>query len=151
MMRLVRLSADRFDAGALLDELATTGAGAVASFIGHVRGGGDNGHDLVALELQHYPGKTEATLEALADEIFARWQLTGFALHHRIGRIAVSEPIVFVGAAAAHRAAALEAVDFAMDAVKQGAFLWKKEHRRDQSTAWVEARASDTERAGRWQ
>ncbi len=150
MMRHIVLSHAMFDSSALLTELGKTGAGAVASFIGHVREGGDNGHPLVALELQHYPEKTEAALADIADHMAERWALDGIAIHHRIGRIEIGEPIVFVAAASRHRAEALEAVDYAMDAVKQGAFLWKKEHRGDGSAAWVEARHSDSERAARW-
>lgn len=149
-MRHLVLSADPFDAAALLQQLADTGAGAVASFTGHVRGAGDNGHDLVALELQHYPGMTEASLAKLADDIAVRWPLTGLAIHHRVGRLEIGAPIVFVAAASSHRADALAAVDYAMDAVKQGAFLWKKEHRADGSTSWVEPRQSDADSASRW-
>ncbi len=151
LLRHVVLSHALFDTADLLDKMGQSGAGAVASFVGHVRGDGAGGHALTALELEHYPGKTEQTLMDLADEMAARWPLMALAIHHRVGKLLVGAPIVLIAAASSHRAAALEAVDFAMDTLKNGAFLWKKEHRADGSTAWVEARTADAKRAARWQ
>jgi len=61
----------------------------------------------------------------------------------------VGEPIVLVLAAAAHRAAALEACAYLIDRLKTDAPFWKKEYR-GADAVWVEAKASDTQRATRW-
>ena len=105
------------------------GGGAVASFTGIARD--DDG--VAAIELEHYPAMTEASLFALIDEAFERWSLLGCVLIHRVGRIAVGEPIVLVGTAASHRAEALEACAFLIDRLKTDALFWKKEHRADGS------------------
>ena len=62
----------------------------------------------------------------------------------------VGEPIVFVAAAALHRRAAFDAVDFAMDRLKLDAILWKKERRAD-GDRWIEARSADHAAAARWE
>lgn len=142
----VRVAEDRFDAAAEIAALEATGVGAVATFTGIVRG--DDG--VAAIELEHYPGMTEASLMQLGEEATRRWQLAGCTLIHRVGRMSVGEPIVLVATASAHRAAALEACAFLIDRLKTDAPFWKKEFRGDGAT-WVEAKASDDARAGKWE
>jgi molybdopterin synthase catalytic subunit len=144
-MIIVQVQTEAFDSAALLASLELEGVGAVASFTGLVRG--DDG--VTAIELEHYPAMTEASLRALAEEAHSRWQLSGCALVHRFGRMTVGEPIVFVGTASPHRAAALEACAFLIDRLKTEAPFWKKEYRGEQAL-WVEAKASDNLRAANW-
>jgi molybdopterin synthase catalytic subunit len=146
-MKVVRVSEAIFDSAAELAPLAKLGGGAVASFTGIARD--DDG--VLAIELEHYPAMTEASLNALADEAVDRWSLLGAVLIHRVGVISVGEPIVLVGTAASHRAEALEACAFLIDRLKTDAPFWKKEHRVDGSADWVEAKASDDGRAARWE
>lgn len=121
------------------------GAGAVASFTGLVRGDGG----LTALELEHYPGMTEAALMGLAEQATARWQLLAVSIVHRVGAMAPGERIVFAAAAAPHRAAALEACAYLIDRLKTDAPFWKRE-RRGEAAQWVEARQADETAAARW-
>ena len=79
-----------------------------------------------------------------------RWSLLGCVLIHRVGVVAVGDAIVLVGTAASHRAEALEACAYLIDRLKTDAPFWKKEHRIDGSALWVEAKASDDLRAGKW-
>lgn len=129
-----------------LDELGSLGGGAVASFTGIARE--DDG--ISAIELEHYPAMTQASLASLANEAQERWPLLGIAILHRVGRIPVGEAIVVIGTASAHRGTALEACAFLIDRLKTDAPFWKKEHRADGSEVWVEAKASDEEQATRW-
>lgn len=146
-MKLVRVTSERFDSGAELVPLAKLGGGAVASFTGIARDDGG----ITAIELEHYPAMTEASLNALVDEAASRWSLLGAVLIHRVGIINVGEAIVLVGTAANHRAEALESCAFLIDRLKTEAPFWKKEHRADGSADWVGAKASDDERAARWE
>jgi molybdopterin synthase catalytic subunit len=141
----VRVQHDAFDMAAEMAALEQQGVGAIASFIGIVRG--DDG--VLAIALEHYPAMTQASLEALADDARARWELTDCTLLHRVGRMEVGEPIVLVLTAAPHRAAALEACSFLIDRLKTDAPFWKKEYRQE-GERWVEAKASDSDRAGQW-
>jgi molybdopterin synthase catalytic subunit len=145
-MKAVRITHEPFDSAAELLRLAKLGGGAVASFTGIARD--DNG--VTAIELEHYPAMTEASLKALIDEAVARWSLLGAVLVHRVGIINVGEPIVLVGTAAGHRAEALEACAFLIDRLKTDAPFWKKEHRSDSSAKWVDAKSSDDARAEKW-
>ncbi|WP_341208273.1 molybdenum cofactor biosynthesis protein MoaE [uncultured Sphingomonas sp.] len=119
--------------------------GAVATFTGLVRA--DDG--VATLELEHYPGATEAALTRLADDAIARWSLTAATIVHRVGPMAPGERIVFVGTCSPHRAAALDACAFLIDRLKTDAPFWKRETV-DGASRWVEARAADDDAAARW-
>jgi len=121
------------------------GAGAVATFTGLVRT--DDGVD--TLELEHYPGATEAALRSLAEQATTRWALHAATIVHRVGPMRAGERIVFVAAAAAHRAAALEACAYLIDRLKTDAPFWKREVRGGVAT-WVEERHGDEAAAARW-
>lgn len=139
----VRVQTEAFDIGAEMARI--DGAGAIASFTGIVRDDGG----VTAIELEHYPAMTEASLRELAEQAVARWSLSGCILIHRVGRMALGEAIVLVITAAPHRAEALDACAFLIDRLKTEAPFWKKEYRGD-AAVWVEAKASDEARAGEW-
>lgn len=113
-----------------------TDVGAVASFIGLVRGEGDR---LSALELEHYPGMAEEQLMSIAHKAAERWPVDGLTVIHRHGTIPVGGQIVLVLAASRHRDAAFDSARFIMDYLKTDAPFWKKEHAVDgTATTWVE-------------
>jgi molybdopterin synthase catalytic subunit len=133
------------DVAAELDELEHAGGGAVASFTGLVRDDGG----VEELFLEHYPDATEKALSDLAAEAVQRWSLAAATVIHRVGAMKPGERIVFVGTAAAHRAAALEACAFLIDRLKTDAPFWKRETR-GQDARWVGERSSDHDAADRW-
>lgn len=121
------------------------GAGAVASFTGVVRGDGG----VTELLLEHYPGMTEAALIGLAEAAFDRWKLLAVTMVHRVGSMVPGDRIVFIAAAAAHRAEALDACAYLIDRLKTDAPFWKRERRGD-TAHWVDARETDMAAAERW-
>lgn len=122
--------------------------GAVASFIGTVRDLNE-GTDVARMVLEHYPGMTEKSIEAIIDQAEARWPLLGVRVVHRIGALLPADQIVLVAVASAHREAALEACAFIMDYLKSKAPFWKKESTPD-GERWVDARVSDAAALQRW-
>ncbi len=135
----VALSAGRLDVGA------------VATFVGLVRADklSGAGSEVSAMTLEHYPGMTEKSLEAIIAEAGGRWQLQGVRVIHRFGRLLPGERIVFVGVASAHRGHAFAACEFIMDYLKTRAPFWKKEDT-PEGGRWVDAREADDSAAARW-
>ena len=121
-------------------------AGAVATFTGLVRA--DDGVE--TLELEHYPGATEAALTKVAEGACVRWGLSAATIIHRVGPMHPGERIVFVAAASAHRGASLEACAYLIDRLKTDAPFWKRETRGAEAS-WVEARDADDAAAARWE
>ena len=145
-MWTVRVQVEDFDAGAEGERLQRVSpeVGAVVSFVGTVRGG-----EVRSMTLEHYPGMTEKSLEALVEEARRRWSLIAVTVIHRVGRLMPGERIVFVGVASRHRADAFAACEFLIDRLKTEAPFWKKEET-EGVARWVEARESDEKRARRW-
>jgi molybdopterin synthase catalytic subunit len=137
-----------FDLGAESNAFAAgvTGAGAIVTFTGVVR---DNGGQLAAMEIEHYPGMTERAIHAIASEAVARWSLMDALVIHRHGRLAAGDPIMMVATAAPHRADAFAAAEFLMDYLKSRAPFWKKEIGAD-GADWVAAKQEDDAALTRW-
>lgn len=146
-MRDIRLLDQIFIPGSLIGPFtqANPGLGGVCTFVGEVRG--DDGVE--ALELTHYAPLTLPGMHQLADSAFARFDLMGLLMVHRIGMMRPGEPIVCVSAAALHRRDAIDAVDFCMDHLKSAAWFWKREKRAD-GWHWIEPRVQDHRDLARW-
>ncbi|MGL4931478.1 MAG: molybdopterin synthase catalytic subunit MoaE [Plesiomonas sp.] len=123
-------------------------SGAVVTFVGKVRNH-NQGDDVVALRLEHYPAMTEKALADIVSEARSRWPLHRICVIHRVGDLHCGEQIVFVGVSSAHRDAAFAANIFIMDYLKMRAPFWKKEQT-PEGSRWVEAKHSDKEAAARW-
>jgi molybdopterin synthase catalytic subunit len=146
----VRVQRHDFDAGELQRRLlrGAQEEGAVVTFTGYVRA--DNECRVIdAMELEHYPGMTEASIGEILEQGAGRWPVLAAGVLHRVGVLRCGEQIVWVGVSAAHREAAFSACEFIMDYLKTRAPFWKKEVG-PAGTHWVEARASDRGRARRW-
>ncbi|MBK9080048.1 MAG: molybdenum cofactor biosynthesis protein MoaE [Hyphomicrobium sp.] len=128
---------------------ADTGIGAIATFIGKVRGEA-HGNKLQSMSLEHYPGMTEAELARIEAAAVARFHLTASRIIHRIGALQPGDNIVLVIACAPHRHNAISACDFLMDYLKTEAPFWKKETGGDGHGSWVDARETDDAARSRW-
>jgi molybdopterin synthase catalytic subunit len=146
-MRDIRLLTEMFIPGALIGPFtaANSGLGGVCTFVGEVRGG----EGVEALELTHYEPLTLPGMHDLATQAFARFDLMGLLMVHRVGVMRPGEPIVCVSAAARHRRDAIDAVDFMMDHLKSAAWFWKRERRGGQ-WHWIEPRSQDHADLARW-
>ncbi len=123
--------------------------GAIASFTGRMRAEATDGSAIDALVLESYRGVTLASMQAIFDAALARFAISDAAILHRYGRIAPGEDIVFVAAAASHRRAAFDAVDYMMDALKTEAVFWKYEECSG-ARHWIEPTAADRADHARW-
>lgn len=145
----VRLLSAPFDPGAVLTSFTADnpGAGGVVSFTGIVRNVDSGG--LRHMEIEHYPGMTEAALADIRSRACARWPLIGALIVHRHGILRPGEVIMMVATAARHRADAFAAAEYLMDYLKSRAPFWKKEVTRD-GAAWVASRDVDEIALDRW-
>lgn len=122
--------------------------GAVVTFTGRVRNNNE-GQNVTALTLEHYPGMTEKSLAKIINTAKKRWNIGKVKVIHRIGKLTIGEQIVFVGVTSKHRKDAFEANEFIMDYLKVSAPFWKKELT-DNGEKWLDAKNSDTNKAEQW-
>lgn len=146
----VRIQEHDFD---LTDEIALlrkddAQIGAVAIFIGTVRDLNE-GAQVKAMTLEHYPGMTEKALQDIIDQAKGRWDLKDALVIHRIGPLRPQDQIVLVAVTSAHRGEAFAACEFIMDYLKTLAPFWKKEGT-PAGARWVDARVSDDQAMARW-
>ena len=124
--------------------------GAVCSFVGTVRDRNASANpEVSSLELEHYPGMTEKSIDAMIDAAHQRFDIFGARVIHRIGLLAPLDQIVMVAVTSAHRGESFKACEFLMDYLKTQAPFWKKEQT-PQGAKWVDARVSDDESLARW-
>jgi len=147
---LISVQQEDFDVAAVTRELCGNrkDLGAVVTFSGIVRDQ-STGQNLIALELEHYPGMTEKALEDIAHSAMKRWDIVDLAITHRVGQLKPAENIVMVVVISAHRKEAFDACEFLMDYLKTQAPFWKKEITR-QGEEWIEFKQSDQQAADRW-
>jgi molybdopterin synthase catalytic subunit len=146
----VSIQTDDFDLGAEVARLRAGdgGVGAVVAFVGTVRDRSD-GADVSRMELEHYPGMTEKSIDAMIDAAMARFDIRAARVIHRVGVLDAQDQIVLVAVTSAHRGSAFEACEFLMDYLKTQAPFWKKEHT-PQGARWVDARTHDDAALRRW-
>jgi molybdopterin synthase catalytic subunit len=123
---LIHITHDVLDPGRAVELVQNPGAGAIVTFVGTTR---DHTGDLRVLRLEYeaYRPMADDQLQRVVDEMRARWELTGVAIHHRLGRLEIGEASLVVAVSSAHRQAAFEACHFSIDRIKQIVPIWKKE------------------------
>jgi len=146
----VRVQEADFDVSAELAALRAGNprVGAAAAFVGIVRDLNE-GDRVARMTLEHYPGMTERSIDAIIDEAKGRWQVLDALVIHRIGTLNPTDQIVLVIVTSEHRGDAFAACEFIMDYLKTRAPFWKKEET-PQGARWVDARATDDAAADRW-
>ena len=102
-----------------------------------------------SLELEHYPGMTEKSIEAMVDDAHRRFDIFGARVVHRVGLLQPMDQIVLVAVTSAHRGQSFQACEFLMDYLKTQAPFWKKEQTPD-GAQWVDARVADDAALARW-
>ncbi len=149
-MSTVRVQTGDFDLTTEVAALRSLDArvGAVVSFVGTVRDMNE-GASVAEMELEHYPGMTEESIQKIIDQAKARWPLYAALVVHRVGPLKPMEQIVLVACSAAHRGEAFAACEFIIDYLKTEAPFWKKEQT-PQGARWVDARATDDIALEKW-
>lgn len=121
-----RLSADPLSLDAVVAEVRSDKAGAIATFIGTTRSE-SRGRAVEHLDYEAYEGMAEQVMAQIASALEERYDLCGIAIHHRTGRVEIGEPSVVIAVSAPHRQDALAACKDAIDTLKEQVPLWKKE------------------------
>ena len=117
-------------------------AAATSLFIGRVRGTTAAGLPLDALELEHYPGMTEAQLQRLATACARRHPVAAVMVRHRVGLVLTGDAIVVVAVLADRRGPAQRCCQELLEALKHEAPFWKREWSSGVG-AWVLSNTSD--------
>ncbi|WP_322996329.1 molybdenum cofactor biosynthesis protein MoaE [Castellaniella sp.] len=150
---MVLIQTECFDTAALINQLQVRSAGqagAFVHFLGTVR---DYSPDTQShsLTLEHYPGMCEREIQLLCDHAKQRWDILDTLVVHRVGELALGEPIVFVGVSSVHRGDAFRACEYIIDTLKTRAPFWKRETLADGQAFWVQQQDADAQKTAQWE
>jgi len=123
---MFEITAEPLDPGPLVAAVRRDESGAVALFYGVARN--ENlGRKVLWLEYDAYPEMAIKKMREVADEVRAKFPVTGVGILHRTGRLEIGETSLLVAVSSGHRKEAFEACHFAVDRIKQIVPVWKKE------------------------
>ena len=126
-MKLFEITPDPISADDVIARLTDPAVGAIATFVGVVRGETD-GRETHYLEYEAYSEMAENTLAQIGDEVQERWpSIREVSIVHRVGRLEVGETATVIAVSAAHRPEVFDALRFCIDRLKEIAPIWKKE------------------------
>ena len=130
------ITREPLDPQPLVEAVRKDESGAVALFYGVVRNH-NMGRSVQYLEYDAYESMAVKKLREVADEVCAKFPVTGIAALHRIGRLEIGETSLLVAVSSPHRKEAFEACHHAVDRIKETVPVWKKEVW-DDGSEWVE-------------
>ncbi len=118
--------------------------GALAVFVGLVRGETSGGETVKRLELEAYEEKANEILKKICENLRKREGVIDVQIHHFVGEFDVGEDLVYVVVAGAHRQNVFPVLEEAVERYKGEAPIFKKEHMIDKEGAnkshWVSER-----------
>jgi len=125
-------------------------AGAIATFVGVVRGETLDGENVTGLELQAYEEEANKVLGSICEELKKREGVVDVQIHHFVGEFSVGEDLVYVVVAGAHRENVFGVLREAVERYKSEAPVFKKEHVVNETGAkesyWVSEREAQKKR-----
>ncbi|MEW6582286.1 MAG: molybdenum cofactor biosynthesis protein MoaE [Actinomycetota bacterium] len=143
---MIQLTHEPIDAAAVAAAVEDPEHGGAVVFIGTTRREAAD-REVVALEYEAYEELAVRELEAIAEEVRARFG-AAVAIVHRLGRVEAGEPSVVVAASTPHRPAAFAACRFGIDELKERVPIWKRTVHADGDATWVDGRDAATVRGG---
>ena len=125
-------------------------AGAIATFVGVVRGETVDGENVDGLELEAYEEQANKVLNGICEDLKKREGIVDVQIHHFIGKFSVGEDLVYVVVAGAHRQNVFGVLQEAVERYKHETPVFKKEHVLDETGAkeayWVSEREAQKRR-----
>ena len=109
--------------------------GGIVTFIGTVRNTTKN-KTVTLLDFSAYEPMALKEMQKLANLALAKFEIHKIAIHHAVGALKIGDIPVIIAVSSAHRKAAFEACEFAIDTLKEKVPIWKKEHFED-GEVWV--------------
>jgi molybdopterin synthase catalytic subunit len=127
--------------------------GAIAFFVGTVRGESLMGETVQALELEAYNEKADEILENICKDLKAQKGIVDVQIHHFTGKFDLGEDLVYVVVAGGHRKDVFPVLEEAVERYKKEAPIFKKEYVKDEKgelrSYWVSEAGSAQSKRGK--
>jgi len=136
-MTETRLTRDPIEITRLVTAVGDPSCGATSVFVGTVRDENE-GRPVEGIEYTAYEVMADAELSRIVFEAQERHPGVRVAVLHRLGTLRVGDASVAIACAHPHRAPALDACRYVIEALKQRVPIWKRELYTDGTRAWVD-------------
>ncbi|MFX0188331.1 MAG: molybdenum cofactor biosynthesis protein MoaE [Candidatus Hodarchaeota archaeon] len=114
-----------------------TEAGAILSFTGIVRNTSEDGKLVNGLKIDAYDELANQTIEIICSDIKKKYRIIDIRIIHLKGDFDISDDLVYVVVASAHRNDGFEALRTAVERYKHELTVWKKEDFLNGNSKWV--------------
>lgn len=131
----IKLTADKLNLQDCYDFVQDPGCGGIAIFIGTVRNHTQE-KKVERLDFTAYGPMAIKEMQKIAERALQDFPIHKIAIHHAEGLLEIGEVPVIIAVSSAHRNAAFEACQFAIDTLKETVPIWKKEFFED-GEVWV--------------
>ena len=125
-----------FIADCIQEHNSKTGIGGHSIFLGQVRADKIGGKEVVSIEYIAYKEMALEKMYTIRENIFAKYDLTCMHVYHSLGIVKAGGISLFVFTSAAHRKAAIDACEEAVERIKKELPIWGKELFKDESYQW---------------
>jgi len=136
-MNHVKISADVLSVDEATSLVSCSTAGAISVFIGTTRDSFE-GKSVIRLEYETYEPMAVKEMNKICETVRDKWTVRHICMMHRVGLVPVREASVIIAISSSHRNDSLQAVQFAIDALKTSVPIWKKEVYADGQCSWKE-------------
>jgi molybdopterin synthase catalytic subunit len=106
-------------------------AGAIALFIGVVRGETFQGEKVQKILIEAYEEKANEVLEKICDDMSKKPGIIDVQIHHLLGEFSVGEDLLYVSVAGSHRTNVFPVLQETVERYKSEAPVFKKERTTD--------------------
>ena len=133
----ILLTSDKLDVQSCYSFVEDPSTGGISLFVGTVRNSTKD-RDVQYLDFSGYQTMAFKEMNAIAQKALEKFPIAKIAIHHVLGKLEIGEIPVIIAVSSAHRKAAFEACQFAIDSLKNTVPIWKKEFFED-GEVWVNA------------
>ena len=114
-----------------------TEAGAILSFTGIVRKTSEDGKPVNGLQIDAYDELANQTIEKICSDIIKKYRVIDVRIIHLKGEFDITDDLVYVIVASAHRQEGFDALRTAVERYKKELTVWKRENFTDGNSEWV--------------
>ncbi|PHQ57150.1 MAG: molybdenum cofactor biosynthesis protein MoaE [Lutibacter sp.] len=131
----VKITAEKLNLQDCYNFVQDASCGGIALFVGTVRNATKN-KEVTLLDFSGYEPMAVKEMRKIANIALEKFSIHKIAIHHAVGELQIGDIPVIIAVSSAHRKAAFEACEYAIDTLKESVPIWKKEHFED-GQVWV--------------
>jgi len=112
-------------------------AGSIHTFTGIVRDTSINGKPVISMKIDAYDELANKTIAKICDKLKQERGIIDIKIVHLKGEFSLSEDLVYVVVASAHRKEGFDVISKAVEMYKKEIAVWKREDFNDGSSEWI--------------